>query len=778
MVNFESFYKAMESAQHIVKLKPVAVELVDRTMIELARANPAFRPVIEKALIGKPEAILLVEFAGDEREDQLRDLGRLVELMGDLGLPGSVVEMPEPGPQAALWEVRKAGLNIMMSMKGDGKPVSFIEDCAVPLEHLADYTQRLTEVFAKHGTRGTWYAHASVGTLHVRPILDMRNDGADKMRAIAEEASAMVREYKGAYSGEHGDGLVRSEWVSWQFGPRLTKAFETIKDLFDPENRLNPGKIVRPRRMDDRSLFRFKPGYHGIDYKPALDWSAWNVQNDPRTEALTEPGSGGDPTGGFAKAAEMCNNNGHCRKFDAGTMCPSFRVTRDESPSDARPRQHAAARAVGPARQGRADLRRGGRGDGPLRQLQGLQARLPDRRRHGAHEDRGEVGAAHEQGPEPARQADRQPAGDGAGRAPPAVAVQPGLAGAAISGLRQEALRCPSGAATRSSSTTERRCRADATVVIFADTFSNNFEPEVLHAARRVLTAAGHRVAVAWPDIGARALCCGRTYPGDRPGREGEGRGQAGARGALSVRAARRAGDRAGAVVPVHAARRVPGAGPRRGRARKTAENAFLFEEFLAREKKAGRLTLDLKPLEQKTALLHGHCHQKAFGAMSAVQEALALMPDLAVKPIESSCCGMAGSFGYEAEHYETSIAMAELSLLPAVRADKDALVVADGTSCRHQIADGANRHALHVAQVLDRALADDAARRLQDGAGWRRCGRRRLRPAAGRRRCEVTCIEPDTGTTLLAVPQSGQGHRHAGEPGSGSPDRARGEVR
>src|SRR6185369_7489324 len=233
VVNFPSFYKAMDSAQHIVKLKPTAVELVDRTMIELARANPAFRPVIEKALIGKPEAILLVEFAGEQRDEQLRDLGRLVE-------------MPEAGPQAALWEVRKAGLNIMMSMKGDGKPVSFIEDCAVPLEHLADYTQRLTEVFAKHGTKGTWYAHASVGTLHVRPILDMRNDGAAKMRAIAEEASAMVSEYKGAFSGEHGDGLVRSEWVAWQFGPRLTKAMAAVKDLFDPSGMLNPGKIVRP----------------------------------------------------------------------------------------------------------------------------------------------------------------------------------------------------------------------------------------------------------------------------------------------------------------------------------------------------------------------------------------------------------------------------------------------------------------------------------------------------------------------------------------------------
>src|SRR5215208_8286860 len=309
VVNFPSFYKAMESAQHIVKLKPTAVELVDRTMIELARANPAFRPVIERALFDQPEAILLVEFAGEEREAQLRDLQRLVELMGDLGLPGSVVEMAELRPQAELWEVRKAGLNIMMSMKGDGKPVSFIEDCAVPLEHLADYTQRLTEVFEKHGTRGTWYAHASVGTLHVRPVLDMRRDGAEKMRAIAEEACAMVKEYKGAYSGEHGDGLVRSEWIAPFFGPRLTAALGEIKSWLDPKGLMNPGKIVNPSRMDDRTLFRFKAGYETSVPASALDWSEW---------------------GGYDKAVEMCNNNGHCRKFDAGTMCPSYRATFDE----------------------------------------------------------------------------------------------------------------------------------------------------------------------------------------------------------------------------------------------------------------------------------------------------------------------------------------------------------------------------------------------------------------------------------------------------------------
>ena len=200
VVNFPTFWQSMDLTQHIVKLKPVAVELVDRTMIDLAMSNPAFRPVIGKALVGEPQAILLVEFAGEDRDAQLASLKQLTELMADLGLPDSVVEMPDANEQKALWEVRKAGLNIMMSMKGDGKPVSFIEDCAVPLEHLAEYTSRLTEVFHRHGTEGTWYAHASVGTLHVRPILDMRRDGAQKMRAIADEAAALVREYKGAYS--------------------------------------------------------------------------------------------------------------------------------------------------------------------------------------------------------------------------------------------------------------------------------------------------------------------------------------------------------------------------------------------------------------------------------------------------------------------------------------------------------------------------------------------------------------------------------------------------
>ena len=286
--HFPTFSQAMDSTRHIVRLGPSAVELVDRTMINLSREIAIFRDTVERFVRGKPEALLLVEFSGEDHAAQLARLRELEELMGTLGFPDAVVEATDPGLQQAIWEVRKAGLNIMMSMKGDGKPVSFIEDCAVPLEDLAEYTDRLTQVFRKHGTTGTWYAHASVGCLHVRPILNMKDEsGAQKMRAIAEEAFAMVREYKGSHSGEHGDGLARSEFHEAMFGSRLVRAFEEVKDTFDPGGLFNPGKIVRAPRMDDRRLFRYKPDYRTDGFSPALDWSAWAGSAAPSRCATT-----------------------------------------------------------------------------------------------------------------------------------------------------------------------------------------------------------------------------------------------------------------------------------------------------------------------------------------------------------------------------------------------------------------------------------------------------------------------------------------------------------
>ena len=319
--HFGSFHAAMDAAQHIVKLKPIAVELVDETMIALAGEIAMFRPTLQAVVRGEPQALLLVEFAEDDAEN-VRRLQQLGELVGDLGFGfdrdrahwGGVVEVLDPALQAAITDLRTSGLNIMMSMKDEAKPISFVEDCAVPLPHLAEYTEKLTAVFAKHGTRGTWYAHASEGCLHVRPVLNLRLDKDVKaMRAIAEEAFALVRAYKGSHSGEHGDGLVRSEFHEPMFGRRLVAAFEEVKDAFDPKGLLNPGKIVRAPRFDDRSLMRYPPGYSVRDFASALDWTGY-------------PGA----ARGLQGAVEMCNNNGACRKLEGGAMCPSYRVTRDE----------------------------------------------------------------------------------------------------------------------------------------------------------------------------------------------------------------------------------------------------------------------------------------------------------------------------------------------------------------------------------------------------------------------------------------------------------------
>ena len=356
VVNFPTFRAAMAAAQHIVELGPTAVELVDRTMIDLALANPAFRPTMEPALIGEPAAILLVEFAARERRAAAR-LEDLVELMGDLGLPGSVVEMVDDGAQKELWEVRKAGLNIMMSLKGDGKPVSFIEDCAVPLEHLADYTDALTEVFTRHGTRGTWYAHASVGTLHVRPILDMRRDGAPRRCAPSpRKRRALVRKYKGAYSGEHGDGLCRGEWIAWQFGPALTDAFRRDQEacsirigLFSPE----AGSSIRRRWTTARcsaSRRRRAAPYRTI----ALDAGARLVgveraersAHRGRQRARQRRRQHRRPRQGGRDVQQQRPLPQVRRRHDVPELS---RHARRAAP-DARSRQHAAPGALGPAR--------------------------------------------------------------------------------------------------------------------------------------------------------------------------------------------------------------------------------------------------------------------------------------------------------------------------------------------------------------------------------------------------------------------------------------------
>ena len=705
--HFGSFYAAMDAAQHLVRLNPIAVELVDSTMIGLARNIAMFKPTLERFVRGAPEALLLVEFAEDDAENARR-VRQLGELMGDLGFSwsgtgadwGGVVEVMDPGLQGAIADVRTSGLNIMMSMKDARKPVSFVEDCAVPLEHLAEYTARLTEVFERHGTRGTWYAHASVGCLHVRPVLNLRLDkDVAAMRAIAEEAFELVRAYKGSHSGEHGDGMVRSEFHEAMFGARIVRAFEDIKDRFDPKGLMNPGKIVRAPRFDDAKTFRFGPHYGAVAITPALDWSAF-------------PGH----AGGLSGAAEMCNNNGACRKLSGGAMCPSYRVTRNEADltrGRANTLRLALSGQLGPNAMAAPEMAEAMKlcvsckackrecptsVDMARMKIEVLSARvkangLSLRDRLVAYLPRY--------------------AGVGA-RLPWILNLRdavPGLAWLSERALglsaRRKLPRWRGDVFASSAEVVGPSSGRD--VVLWVDTFNRAYDREIVDAALQVLTAGGYLVHLPKAADGStRPLCCGRTFYS--AGLVDEARAEA----ARTLRALKPHIGRGTPIIGLEPSclftfrdeMTALGLGEL---AIKAAACAVLLEEFLAAESAAGTLKLALAPLPGK-ALLHGHCHQKAFGAMGTVEKTLRLVPGLTVETIETSCCGMAGAFGYQGETIDASLAMAELSLLPAVRAAAaDTLIVADGTSCRHQIADGAARRPLHVAQVLAMSLARPA---------------------------------------------------------------------
>jgi FAD/FMN-containing dehydrogenase/Fe-S oxidoreductase len=695
--HFGSFYEAMNSAQHLVKLKPIAVELIDRTLIELASEIEMFKPTLREFVRGKPDAVLLVEFGEEDQNENIRRVRELEQLMGDLGYHwsgegkhwGGVVEVLDPALQAAITDVRTSGLNIMMSMKEQGKPISFVEDCAVPLEHLADYTARLTEVFEKNGTRGTWYAHASVGCLHVRPVLNLRQEKDVKaMRNIAEEAFAMVKEYKGSHSGEHGDGMVRSEFHKFMFGEKLVHAFEEVKDKFDPNGLYNPGKIVRAPKFDDREKFRYAPGYDMPEMQTALDWSAYT-------------GGGG----GFQGAVEMCNNNGACRKETGGVMCPSYRAThneRDVTRGRANTLRLAISGQLGPdaftsdemmetlklcvsCKACRRECPTGV--DMARMKIEVLAARA---KKYGLSLRDRFVGYLPRYAPL-------------AAKLPWLLNLRDVLPGAA---------RFSEAIAGLSARRTLPKWRSDIfedrpvnggehEVVLFADTFNRYFERENLDAAYKVLTAAGYKVHCVKPSDGSkRPLCCGRTF--FSVGKVEEARKEA----ERTLSALLPYAERGVAVVGLEPScilgfrDEIP-ALLKSDAAKKLAAHALTFEEFLLREQNAGRLKLPLNETKQR-ALVHGHCHQKSFDAFSPVTKILKLIPGLDVQPIESSCCGMAGAFGFQAETIDVSLAMGEISLLPAVRkASPDDLIVADGTSCRHQIHDGTGREARHVARVL-----------------------------------------------------------------------------
>jgi Fe-S oxidoreductase/FAD/FMN-containing dehydrogenase len=697
LCHFSTFYKAMDSAQHIVKLDPIAVELIDNTMISLGRSIPLFSKTIDDFIINDPAALLVVEFAEDIWADNLTKIKELKALLKDTAdnSQTSIVVIEDQASQNRISEMRKSGLNIMMSMKTEAKPVSFVEDCAVPLPNLAEYTQGLTDIFHKHQTSGTWYAHASVGCLHVRPILNMKDSNdIKKMRAIATEAFELVKKFNGSHSGEHGDGISRSEFNPIMFGKKLTNAFREIKTLMDPNGILNPGKIVDSPKMDDRQLFRFSPGYSVNDFQTELDWSSW-------------PGK----ASGLQGAVEMCNNNGACRKLQGGVMCPSFRITGEEKDSTrgrANSLRLAMSGQLGPDALVSENM---------LETMKLCVSCKACKRECPTSVDMSamklEVMALnakynslsfHEK----------------------LIAFLPNYAPLGSSLNKILNLRNSSKILAKISEKltgfSARRAlpawRNDwyrnneipanpeerYPVILFVDTFNRYFEPENLRSAVRVLRNAGYQPFYPKPEgKSQKALCCGKTH--------------------LSVGNISKARESAERLVKtylpyVRMGLPIVGLEPsclfalkdeipsllKTQDAKLVSENVITFEELLSKSSKV----LKLKPLKAK-ALLHGHCHQKAFNVLNSVEKVLLLIEGLEVEKIETSCCGMAGAFGYSKETIDFSLQMAEKDLLPKIRqADDETILIADGTSCRSQIFDATKRQAVHVARLLDRQLLDN----------------------------------------------------------------------
>ncbi len=706
--HFPTFYQAMDAAQHLVALKPTAVELMDATLIELANEIAAFRPVMREFVRGEPAALLLVEFATGQLDENTKCLRALTECMGDLGFNwdgsgkswGGVVEIESPQLQAAVGEVRKSGLNIMMSMKTEGKPVSFVEDCAVALPDLAEYTAGLTEIFHKHGTRGTWYAHASVGCLHVRPVLNLKLDkDRHAMREMAEEAFALVRKYKGSHSGEHGDGISRSEFHGDMFGAPLVEAFESLKQLCDPSNRLNPGRIVNPPRMNEQRLLRYHNDYRTAEVPTQLDWSAWP-----------------EAAHGMQAAVEMCNNNGACRKLAGGAMCPSYRVTRDE--------QHLTrgrANTLRLALSGQLSLTLDGQAVGSASPDTVLASdELQDAMKYcvsckacrrecptGVDMARMKIEvlaarrSAGKQGLHEYLIAELPQYGYRLTRMAGSLGRIPGvnlfwlfnrlqsvgrLTGPLFERLtgfsakrrlpefasRSLEMEISESDADRSQSASKHSTQR--VVWLFADTFNRYFEPHVLAAAYRVLQAAGYTVRML-EIADQKPLCCGRTYLSC--GRTDDARremkrtrdfflslfeeDETAVVVGLEPSCLFTFRDEIEALLPDADTRLLDG-------------RVLMFEEFLARENTAGNLDAffnglnDSQP-EDLHVLLHGHCHQKAFAQTDSIQSTLSSVPGVDVEMIESSCCGMAGSFGYGRSTVAVSLEMSECDLALALPA-------------------------------------------------------------------------------------------------------------
>jgi FAD/FMN-containing dehydrogenase/Fe-S oxidoreductase len=676
-IQFADLLESLAATPLILRHRPSAVEVMDKSILDHTRKSAALEALRQSFIEGDPGSLLCVEFYADRAEELPPRLEALERDLRANRFGYRYHHAIDLAAQARIWSLREAGLGLSMAMREDAKSLSFVEDTAVPPDRLRDYIERFLAIVARHNTTAGVYAHASVGCLHVRPVVNMKTDaGVRQFEAIATDISDLVLEFGGALSGEHGDGLVRGPFMEKMFGPTLYEAFRTIKRTFDPHGIFNPGKIVDAPPLT--SNLRFGPRYSARNPVTFFDYDA----------------------GGIAGAIEMCSGLGACRKTLEGTMCPSYMATREEQHST-RGRANVLRLTIA-GRLGESGLGEGGvyetldlclecracKAECPV----GVDvARFKSEfladywQRHGTPLHARVLGNVSALAAWGSRLA---PLSNWVAGSGPARRLNERLLGIdrrrRLPWFKRRTLRTLASADTP---------QPDA--LLFADTFTNHYDPEIGLAAMRVLQRAGVRTALA-PN-----RCCGR--PQISKGLLGQAREMA-ERNTDALYADAAAGRPIVFCEPscLSAVREDAPAllrGDSRKRAAQVASVSVLFEEYAATV--MSRLPLKAGP---GSILLHGHCHQKSMGLVAPAKTVLSHIPGAHLVDLDAGCCGMAGSFGYTRDHYDVSRAIGERKLFPAVRSKPEgSVVVAAGTSCRHQIADFTGETAMHPAVLLER---------------------------------------------------------------------------
>lgn len=688
VVHFSDLRQSIEAVNQMLPFEPSAIEILDKTVIQMSRENLTTRRH-SHFIEGNPVSIQIVEFYGDTYEDVMDRPTRMIEHLKTFDMGYAYPLFPEGEYYDDVWVIRKKGLGLMLGVKGKKKPLPFIEDSGIPTDVLPEYIERVLNICKENNTEAAMYAHASVGVIHVRPILDLRDaEDIKRFKNISEATFQLVQEYGGSWSGEHGDGLVRSFYLKRYFGDQVYDALKQVKNLFDPKDRMNPGKIIDAQPIDENLRY-------GTQYQDEPLSTVYKYRDDES----------------FGNAVHMCTGVGECRKMLGGTMCPSFKATREEEHST-----RGRANALRLAMSGQLDHK--GLLDDRLKDALDLclsckacKSECPSnvdmaKLKSEVLQMRYDANGASLR--DKAIRDSSKMAGKLSGKA---AGFVNGIMGTS---LVKSVIEKTAGFDKRRSLPTYTKepfykwfesnylppTGDTSKVILFADTYMNYHEPQIGIAATKMLSAFGFEVILA--NIG----CCQRPKisHGFLKSAKKDGTILAQSLDQLMTE------DISVVVCEPSCASALnddlPDLINDEHLALKLKEKVLSLDVFIENQitafKKSNKALPKLKSTS-KQMLLHGHCHQKALYGTGSLKTIFENIEDVNLKEIPSGCCGMAGSFGYEKEHYEISKKIGELSLFPPIReSSPDTIVIANGFSCRHQIADFTERKAVHWVEAIE----------------------------------------------------------------------------